>query len=84
MDHHKCEVCGQPAAIYETAIENGVAVGSHQLCKLHGESHWRSAVQAVEARSHDALAQLAEWHRGLTDVERSRLEMEYRLMRRGR
>jgi hypothetical protein len=84
MDHPKCEVCGEPAAIHETAIENGVAVGSHQLCKLHGEPHWRSAVQAVEARSQDALAQLTEWHRGLSDVERTRLEMEYRLMRRGR
>ena len=84
MDHPKCEVCGKPAAIHETAIENGVAVGSHQLCKLHGESRWQSAVQAAEASTPDALTQLTAWYRGLTDVERSRLEMEYRLMRRGR
>jgi hypothetical protein len=84
MDHPKCELCGEPAEIHETAIENGVAVGSQHLCKQHGESHWRSAVQAVEARSQDALAQLTEWYRGLTDGERSRLEIEYRLMCRNR
>ena len=84
MDHPKCEVCGEPAAIHETAIENGVAVGLHHVCKQHGESHWRSALQAAESRSQDALAQLTEWYRGLPDVERNRIEIEYRLMRRSR
>jgi hypothetical protein len=64
MDHPKCEVCGEPATIHETAIENGVAVGLHHLCKQHGESHWRSALQAAESRSQDALAQFTEWYRG--------------------
>jgi hypothetical protein len=54
------------------------------LCKQHGESHWRSAVEAIEARSQDALAHLTKWYHSLTDVERSRLELEYRLTRRGR
>jgi hypothetical protein len=84
MEHPKCEVCGQPAAIHETAIENGVAVGTHQLCQQHGESHWRSAIEAVELGSQDAAAQLGEWYRSLSDVERNRLEMEYRMMRRCR
>jgi hypothetical protein len=33
MDHSICEVCGEPATIHDTTIENGVAVGVHHLCK---------------------------------------------------
>jgi hypothetical protein len=82
MDHPKCEVCGNPATIHETVIESGVGVGLHHLCKQHGESHWQIAAQAVEARSQGALGPLTEWYRSLDHAARSRLEMEYRLMRR--
>jgi hypothetical protein len=83
MRQDKCEICGQLATVHETAIESGGEIVVHHLCQEHGASALQSMVRSDDPRTQAALAELSEWYNGLTDVERNRMEMEYRLIRRG-
>jgi hypothetical protein len=81
MHQQQCEICGRPATIHDTSIENSVALASRHLCQEHGSNDLHSILSSVAASSQDALSQLSEWYRHLTDVEKRRLEAEYRLMK---
>jgi hypothetical protein len=84
MRQYKCEVCGEPAAVYDTAIENGEAVATRCLCQEHGTGELQAILRRQASNAQDALAKLSEWYGGLSDVEKSRLELDYRLSRRRR
>jgi hypothetical protein len=75
----KCDICGQPATIHETAIRAGEAATRH-LCQEHGESSLPTAIPGVQASS---LATVEEPCRSLSDAERDHLALVYRLTKRG-
>ena len=76
----KCIVCGQPAALHETAIIAGEWVSRH-FCREHGEPFLPSADPAVRAAS---LRSMEEYYRSLSDAEREEMALTYRLMGRMR
>lgn len=78
MHSFSCELCGQPATIHETAVENGAVVARH-LCAEHGESAWRSATPRLPA---DAWQAVEEYARGLSPEEWDALALRHRLSRR--
>jgi hypothetical protein len=84
MGQYNCEVCGQPATVYDTEIENGGAVATRCLCQEHGTGELQAILLRQAADAQDALAKLSQWYGELTDVEKSRLELDYRLSRRRR
>ena len=84
MHQHRCEICGRTATTHDTAVESGAAQAVRHLCQQHAGIDWRSLLLADAASSQNALASLIEWHRGLSDGEKSQLEMEYRLRMRRR
>jgi hypothetical protein len=69
----KCEICGQPAVIHETAVEDESAVTRH-FCQDHKQAQTpildfgRQAAQAAE-----------EQYRNLSDAEKEHFAMLYRL-----
>jgi hypothetical protein len=71
----KCDVCGQPATIHETAVENGTAVARH-YCAEHGEASWQATAPAIDPA---AVQTLEEYWRGLSDAEKEQLAELYRL-----
>jgi hypothetical protein len=76
----KCDVCGQPATIHETALESEAVVTRH-LCAEHGESAWRAtALPVVDA---EALRAAEEQWRSLSEAEQEHLALVYRLTHRG-
>ena len=84
MSRTKCEICEQPATVYDTAIENGEAVATRCLCREHGTGELQAILMRQASSAEDALAKLSAWYGGLTGAEKSRLEMDYRLTRRRR
>jgi hypothetical protein len=72
----KCEICGQPAVIHETVVEEGVAVARH-LCQAHGQA----AVPILDFGPQAAEA-AEEKYRSLSDAEKEHFAMLYRLTHR--
>ena len=73
----KCDVCGEPARIHETAVEAGGAVTRH-LC----QTHWKAALPPIKLGP-DAAAAAEEQFRNLSDAEKEHFALTYRLTRRG-
>jgi hypothetical protein len=72
----KCEICGQPAVIHETAVEEEGAVTRH-LCQDHGQATWPAVNLGPQA------AQAAEeLYRNLSDAEKEHAALLYRLTHR--
>ena len=78
MNRPACAVCGQPATVHETSIENGSAVTRH-LCETHGAAAIPTPARTDPAR----LPELAAWFDGLSDQEKADLAEQHRLTRRG-
>jgi hypothetical protein len=74
----KCDICGQPATIHETAIRAGEAVSRHR-CQEHGESFLPTRIPGVQA----SLPTAEELYRSLSEAEREHFALIYRLTRRG-
>ena len=79
MLQHKCEICGQPATIHETAMRAGEAVSRH-LCQEHGESLVPKSIPGVPAAS---LPTAEELYLSLSEAEREHMALMYRLTKRG-
>lgn len=77
----RCEACGRPATIHETAIRGGEAASRH-FCREHGEPTV-AAVDLGPAASAEAFRAAGEYYQGLADAEREHLALLYRLGRRG-
>jgi hypothetical protein len=73
----KCEICGQPAVIHETAVEDAGAVTRHS-CQDHGLAAW----PAVNLGPHAAQA-AEEQYGNLSDAEKEHFAMLYHLTHRG-
>ena len=69
----ECEICGQPAVIHETAVEDEVAVTRH-LCQEHGQA----AVPVLDFGPQAAQA-AEEQYRSLSGAEKEHFAMFYRL-----
>ena len=69
----KCEICGQPAVIHETAVEGEGAVTRH-LCREHGQP----AVPVLDFGPQAAQA-AEEQYRSLSGVEKGPFAMFCRL-----
>lgn len=83
MRKPKCDVCGRPAAIRETALEDGT-VRTRHLCAEHGEATWQAAVPPLgdaDAQA-GALRDLEEHWRSLTQAEQEHLAELFRRTRR--
>jgi hypothetical protein len=78
MLQYKCDICGQPATIRETAIRAGEAVSRH-LCQEHGASLQPTANPGVPAAS---LATAEELYRSLSEEEREHLALIHRFTKR--
>jgi hypothetical protein len=75
MHQHKCEICGQPATLHETAIRSREAVSRH-LCQEHGVSLVPKSIPGAPAASLPAAEEL---YRSLSETEREHLALIYRL-----
>jgi hypothetical protein len=75
----KCDICGRPATIHETAINAGEVTSRH-LCQEHGEPSLPTVIPGTQAAS---LEEVMERYRCLSDAEREQMALEYRLTRRG-
>jgi hypothetical protein len=73
----KCDVCGEPATIHETTVQDGSAASRH-LCQEHGIA----AVPVVKLRP-DALQHAEERLRDLSEAEKENLILLQRASRRG-
>jgi hypothetical protein len=73
----RCEICGQPATIHETAVEGEGAVTRH-LCQEHGEA----ALPAVDFGPEAAQAAEQQYN-SLSEGEKEHLALLYRLTHRG-
>jgi hypothetical protein len=69
----KCEICGQPAVIHETVVEDEGAVTRH-LCQDHGQ-----AASPVVDFGPQATQAAEEQYRNLSDAEKEQFAMLYRL-----
>lgn len=78
MRRYHCEVCGQPATIHETAVNDG-AVSYRHLCEAHGQD---VALTEAVKRDEASFQVMVDYYRGLSDAEKDQLALEYRLRRR--
>jgi hypothetical protein len=76
MFQPKCEICGQPAVVHETTVEDEGVVTRH-LCRDHGQA----AAPIVDFGPH-ALQAAAEQYGTLSDAEKEHFAMLYRLTHR--
>lgn len=82
MRHYKCDVCGAPATIHETAIESRGAVVVRHYCQEHGAGAMHGTLRVDDPDIQAAFTDLAEWYNGLAESEKNRIQLEYRLTRR--
>jgi hypothetical protein len=78
MHPQRCDVCGQPATIHETAIVVG-AVVLHHFCVVHGAAARDGALQLATVDKQAAWALLTEQYAKLTGTERTQLAQEQRV-----
>jgi hypothetical protein len=81
MHPERCDVCGRPATVHETAIAAG-NVASRHFCDAHGAGVRADAVPLDDTQRQAAITTLAERASKMTPAERARLELEYRLVTR--
>jgi hypothetical protein len=74
MIEFNCAICGQPATVHETAVEEGGAVTRH-LCQDHGAA----ALPAVEVGAQAVQAAAEQFH-NLSDAEKEHFALLYRLL----
>ena len=72
----RCEICGQPAVIHETAVEDEGAVTRH-LCQEHGQA----AVPVLDFGPQAAQA-AEEQYRSLFGAQKEHMAMFYRFTHR--
>jgi hypothetical protein len=75
----RCDLCGRPATIHETAIRAGETVSRH-FCQEHGEPPLPPVDPGVQAAS---LRAAEEYYLSLSDAEREHMALVYRLTKRG-
>jgi hypothetical protein len=76
MFQPRCEICGQPATIHETAVEREGVVSRH-LCQKHGE-----ATSPTVDLGPQAAQAAEEQFRRLSDAEKEHVALLYRLTHR--
>ena len=59
---HRCEQCGAPAEIHDTAVEDGGAVARH-WCAEHGAAIWEAAAPRPTPEQEQELARMIEEYR---------------------
>lgn len=59
IEPKKCEVCGGPATLHQTEIENGAPV-PHHYCERHGEPLWQASLPKMPAASEADLRRMVE------------------------
>jgi hypothetical protein len=80
----RCEICGRPATLHETALAGGAVVVRH-LCQEHGQDAWHAVLPPLDPDRQAAALQAVEGHwRGLPEAEKEHLALTYRLAKRGR
>jgi hypothetical protein len=78
MNGQKCDVCGAPATIHETAVENSQIVVRH-LCQNHG----KDLIPAIDFANHEAARQtVMEMYNRLSDTEKNELALLHRWSKR--
>jgi hypothetical protein len=82
MWQYECEVCGRPATIHETLIESGGTIVSRHQCAEHGAHSLHGTARLDDPGVQAAFAALVAWYDCLSDSEKNRFRLEYRLMRR--
>lgn len=78
MRRYHCEICGQPATIHETALNDG-AVSYRHLCQVHGQEMLPAPVVTSDEAGFQAMV---DYYRNLSDAEKDELALDYRLQRR--
>lgn len=82
MNAHKCDICGQPATIHDTAVHCGEVTVSKHYCRQHGVSLEPDTLVLGNTSRIAALATVTGWHNSLSDSEKRQLEMDYHEFRR--
>ena len=82
MRDDRCDVCGQPAVVNETAVASDGTVTSRRLCAEHGAVDRDAILGGLRADAEKQFAELAAQFQGLSTAEKARLEAEYRVARR--
>jgi len=82
MHDDRCDVCGQPAVVSDTAVASNGTVTSRRLCAEHGAIDRDAILGGSRADAEKKLADLTAYFRGLTAAERARIEQEFRTTHR--